>query len=109
VPSKLYGILAAGRPYVAAVEHSCEVAAITERRQCGLVCAPSDAADLASKIMTFYRDPALTRRFGANARLAAMDFDRTLQVGNYMDLFRQLSCRNAMQPHEPLESRVQAR
>ena len=31
VPSKLYGILASGRPYVAAVEESCEVAALTER------------------------------------------------------------------------------
>ena len=31
VPSMLYGILAAGRPYVAAVEEACEVAAITKR------------------------------------------------------------------------------
>ncbi|MGH9383998.1 MAG: glycosyltransferase family 4 protein, partial [Vicinamibacterales bacterium] len=43
VPSKLYGILAAGRPYVAAVEPSCEVASITHAHQCGLVVAPSNA------------------------------------------------------------------
>ncbi|HEX9899161.1 MAG TPA: glycosyltransferase family 4 protein, partial [Candidatus Methylomirabilis sp.] len=37
VPSKLYGILAAGRPYVAAVEEGCEVSAITRKYDCGLL------------------------------------------------------------------------
>src|SRR5262245_528134 len=37
VPSKLYGILAAGRPYVAAVEEACEVAAITRAHDSGLL------------------------------------------------------------------------
>jgi hypothetical protein len=35
VPSKLYGILAARRPYVAAVKDSSEVAAITRRHGLG--------------------------------------------------------------------------
>ena len=35
VPSKLYGILAAGRPYVAAVEPATEVAAISSEHDCG--------------------------------------------------------------------------
>ena len=37
VPSKLYPILAAGRPYIAAVESLSEVAALTERHRCGVV------------------------------------------------------------------------
>jgi glycosyltransferase involved in cell wall biosynthesis len=37
VPSKLYPILAAGRPYIAAVEASSEVAALTGRHECGLL------------------------------------------------------------------------
>jgi len=90
VPSKLYGILAAGRPYVAAVEDTCEVASITRRHQCGLVAKPSDAGELAEKILTFYRDPGFTASSGARARDAAMAFDRTLQVGNYMALFHRL-------------------
>ena len=36
VPSKLYPILAAGRPYVAAVDASSEVAVLTERHGCGV-------------------------------------------------------------------------
>jgi glycosyltransferase involved in cell wall biosynthesis len=90
VPSKLYGILAAGRPYVAAVEPSCEVASITETYRCGLVAEPSDAGALAEAIMTFYNDRELTRRCGENARQASAAFDRSLQVGRYADLFRQL-------------------
>src|SRR5712691_11264693 len=51
VPSKLYGILAAGRPYVAATEDNCEVTATTERYGCGLLARPGDADDLARKIL----------------------------------------------------------
>jgi putative colanic acid biosynthesis glycosyltransferase WcaI len=95
VPSKLYGILASGRPYVAAVEAECEVASITRTRECGLVAEPSDAHDLADKIVTFYRDRDLAQRCGANAREAAMAFDRTLQVGNYFSMFREIAGRGA--------------
>jgi glycosyltransferase involved in cell wall biosynthesis len=87
VPSKLYGILAAGRPYVAAVEDSCEVAAITRRHACGLVAAPGDAGALADAIVAFYRDRTRADRAGARARQAALAFDRRAQVQKYADLF----------------------
>lgn len=91
VPSKLYGILAAGRPYVAAVEESCEVATITRRYDAGLLAAPGDAKELADKILTLYHDRDLAQRLGANARQAALAFDRPLQVHAYYSLFRQLA------------------
>jgi glycosyltransferase involved in cell wall biosynthesis len=91
VPSKLYGILAAGRPYVAAVESDCEVAAITRVQECGLVAAPGNAQDLADKILAFYRDRDMAKRCGANARRASLAFDRTLLVRRYMDLFRDVT------------------
>lgn len=91
VPSKLYGILAAGRPYVAAVEDTCEIALIARAHQCGLVAEPSNARDLAEKILIFHRDRERLARFGANARSAAFAFDRTLQVGNYFTLLRTIA------------------
>jgi glycosyltransferase involved in cell wall biosynthesis len=91
VPSKLYGILAAGRPYVAAVEESCEVAALTRRRSCGLVAQPGNAQALADQIMAFYRDRDMMARYGANARMAGLGFDRRAQVAKYMDLFTTLT------------------
>jgi glycosyltransferase involved in cell wall biosynthesis len=90
VPSKLYGILASGRPYVAAVEESCEVASLTAAHQCGLRAEPGDARQLADRVHTFYRDRELTRRCGLNARQLGLSFDRRVQVSRYHDLFRGL-------------------
>ena len=90
VPSKLYGILAAGRPYVAAVESSCEVAALTRTHGTGLLAAPGDAADLADRIRQFRADPALARRTGEAARTLALAFDRRTQVARYADVCRRV-------------------
>lgn len=90
VPSKLYGILAAGRPYVAAVEETCEVSIITQKAQCGLLAEPGNPDDLAQKILAFYQDRLLAKRFGENARKAALSFDRPRGVQAYYDLFQEL-------------------
>jgi lipopolysaccharide/colanic/teichoic acid biosynthesis glycosyltransferase len=89
VPSKLYGILAAGRPYVAAVEDECEVSAITRQYDCGLLVAPGNPEDLAEKILTLYGNPNEVRRLGENARKAGLQFDRRNQVALYSEVFRQ--------------------
>lgn len=106
VPSKLYGILAAGRPYVASVEEGCEVAAITKKYDCGLLAAPGDSEDLAQKILTLYRDRTLAGQLGTNAREAALEFDRPLQVQAYYSLFRELTSGVATpEPRSPLLKR----
>ena len=90
VPSKLYGILAAGRPYVAAVEDACEVAAVTKQYECGLLSEPGNPDDCAQKILTLYHDRALALRLGTNAREAAFVFDRVKAVKAYYELCREL-------------------
>jgi glycosyltransferase involved in cell wall biosynthesis len=97
VPSKLYGILASGRPYAAAVEEDCEVAAITRRFGCGVLATPGDAASLADAIRTLRRDRELRRTLGENARAASHAFDRRVQVANHMALFRTV----AQERHSP--------
>jgi glycosyltransferase involved in cell wall biosynthesis len=89
VPSKLYGILAAGRPYVAAVEEDSEVASITREHQCGLVVAPGDVGGMTHEISRLYRDRDLARRLGENARRASAYFERRKQVRAYHDLFQE--------------------
>lgn len=90
VPSKLYGILAAGRPFVAAVEDGCEVASIARARSCGLVANPGDARAMADQILCYHRDREMRAQFGANARAAGLVFDRAVQVANYMALFESI-------------------
>ena len=91
MPSKIYGILAAGRPYVAAVEEACDVTRITRQYRCGLLAKPADAHDLAEKIQTLYRDRALAQRLGENARRAALVFDRREGVRAYFNLCCELT------------------
>ena len=88
VPSKLYGILAAGRPYVAAVEPDCEVASLTVRHGCGRLAEPGDPRSMADAIRAFYHDRALARRAGEQARAASLAFDRRTQVAKYFELLR---------------------
>jgi putative colanic acid biosynthesis glycosyltransferase WcaI len=90
VPSKLYGILAAGRPYVAAVEDACEVAAITRRYGGGLLAEPGSGEDLARKILALYHDRARARELGERSRRAGLLFDRRRQIERYDALLRAL-------------------
>jgi colanic acid biosynthesis glycosyl transferase WcaI len=91
VPSKLYGILAAGRAYIAAVDPSCEVAEIAREHQCGLLAAPGDADALAACVLGLYDDREVTKAMGGRAREAAWLFDRRRAVRAYHDLFLQVS------------------
>jgi colanic acid biosynthesis glycosyl transferase WcaI len=91
VPSKLYGILAAGRAYVAATDPSCEPAAIAAREGCGVVAAPGDPDALASAIAQLHDDPQATRVMGERARRAAWQYDRRVAVRAYHDLFAQVA------------------
>jgi putative colanic acid biosynthesis glycosyltransferase WcaI len=91
VPSKVYGILAAGRPYVAATDPSSEAAQIARDSGCGLVAAPGDPAALADAIATLYDDPAMTREMGTRARLAARQYDRKVAVESYHQLFARVA------------------
>jgi putative colanic acid biosynthesis glycosyltransferase WcaI len=89
VPSKLYGILASGRPYVAAVEEDSEVAAITREHECGLLVAPGDVGGMVHEITRLHRDRELVRRLGEHALRASLDFERGKQVRAYHDLFEE--------------------
>ena len=90
VPSKLYGILAAGRPFVAAVDPSCEVATIATQHDCGVVAPPGDPGALVTAIASLLDDPAAVRRMGENARGASRCYDRRVAVRAYHDLFARL-------------------
>ena len=91
VPSKVYGILAAGRPYIAATDPSSEPAQIARESGCGLVAAAGDPAALADAIATLYDDPAMTRKMGARARIVARQYDRKVAVQAYHDLFERVA------------------
>jgi colanic acid biosynthesis glycosyl transferase WcaI len=93
VPSKLYPILAAGRPYLAAVEAVSEVAALTERHRCGVVVTPGDAAQLAAEIVRLADQPHEREAMGARARIAAELFSRDRQVAAHAQVIEEVAGR----------------
>jgi glycosyltransferase involved in cell wall biosynthesis len=90
VPSKVYGILASGRPFVAAVDPSCEAAVIAREHHCGTIAPPGQPDALAMSIAALCDDPAGARVMGENARRAAWQYDRRVAVQSYYDLFASL-------------------
>ena len=87
VPSKLYGILVAGRPFVAAIEADSEAAQIAREHECGIPVNPGDRQAIADAIRRLRADPALRSRLSANARRAGLTYDRQRAVEGYRDVF----------------------
>jgi glycosyltransferase involved in cell wall biosynthesis len=94
VPSKLYPILAAGRPYIAAVEPMSEVAALTERHRCGVVVTPGDPAQLAAEIARLADQAGERESMGARARIAAELFGRERQVAAHAQVIEEVADRS---------------
>jgi len=68
VPSKLYTILAAGRPVVASVDAGTEVARTVERAGAGLAVAPDDPEAFTKAIERLIQAPAESEAMGASGR-----------------------------------------
>lgn len=91
VPSKLYGILAAGRPFVAAIEADSEAAQIAREHACGIVVEPGDRQAIAAAIRELHDDSVKRASMGERARSAGELFDRRRAVSAYHDLLREVA------------------
>ncbi len=88
-PTKVYGILAAGRPFVAAVQPGSEPGLLVEEIGCGARVDPDDPAALAGAIRRL-ADGSLDE-MGSRARRAFNErFNRTSSTGQYRDLLESL-------------------
>lgn len=70
VPSKLYGIMAAGRPAIYIGPAQSETARTIRRLDCGRTIDNGAAAALLATLRELARDETLRRKFGRNARAA---------------------------------------
>ena len=93
VPSKLYWILAAGKPFVAMMEPEAEVARVAANFEVGFVTPPGDAAALARTISASMEDPRLLEEMGRRARaLAEQEYDRALVTHRFAKLLQAVLC-----------------
>src|SRR5262245_9276422 len=70
VPSKFYGIAAAGRPTLFIGAADGEIAQLIDQTACGFNVTPGDVKSLGDRILQLARDPELCRTMGARARAA---------------------------------------
>ena len=68
VPSKFFGVAAAGRPVIAVSAIDGEISGLVMRHVCGVHVAPGDGNGLAAAISELKGDPERLRRLGENAR-----------------------------------------
>jgi glycosyltransferase involved in cell wall biosynthesis len=77
-PSKLYGIIAAGRPVIAVAAPEGEIASLVRQHDCGFAIAPGDSDSLYRTILLLADDIETRNRMGTRAR-AMLDANFTRQ------------------------------
>jgi colanic acid biosynthesis glycosyl transferase WcaI len=92
VPSRLYGILAVGRPVIAAADRESETAQVVERVGCGIVIPPGRPELLARAIRNAREGVYDLEEMGARGReWVEREADRAVAVRRYKDLLRELA------------------
>jgi colanic acid biosynthesis glycosyl transferase WcaI len=80
VPSKLYPILAAGKPVLAVTPEECDVARIVRRENCGAVADPDDSAAVVAAVRCLAGDSVALEAMGRRAREISYSYDRVKQL-----------------------------
>jgi len=88
MPSKIYSLLASGRPILACVEGESDIAKIVHESESGFVIPPGNIEEFHRAIKTLFERRELRDRMGANARRFAekKDFQK-LAFKDYEDVF----------------------
>jgi colanic acid biosynthesis glycosyl transferase WcaI len=89
VPSKLYGVLAAGRPILAVTDIASDVSAITQEKKCGYAASPQVPAQVFLAMRALAAGgaggPGL-KAMGEAARAVAPDYDRVKELQKFVKI-----------------------
>ena len=95
VPSKILGYMAAGKPWIASVNPQSDANLIASRGQCGLLCKPSDPADMADVVLKLYQDRDLCDQLGQNGqRYCRRHFSKPHCLEQYQSILSELATMN---------------
>lgn len=85
VPSKVYSILAHGRPVLAVAPEESEIAQVVVEHRCGLVASPEDPSEIVAKIRWARAHPEKLEEMGGRAYEAAKAFHRGHQLDRFVE------------------------
>jgi colanic acid biosynthesis glycosyl transferase WcaI len=86
VPSKLYSILAAGRPVLVVAASNSDAARIVSEAGCGLAADPDDPGAVAAAIRKMRSDPARLAEMGRRAREIANRYVRVNELRRFVEV-----------------------
>jgi glycosyltransferase involved in cell wall biosynthesis len=89
VPSKLYSILAAGRPVLAVAAAESDAARIVCESGCGIAVDPDDPAAVAGAIRELRNDPARLAQMGRRARETAGKYARVNELQKFAGIIEE--------------------
>ena len=90
-PSKMYGILAAGRPVLASIDEGSEVELTIDAANAGRAVPPEDESAFLDELERMLADPAMLAEMGRNGRdHLAQSFSPASQAAAFDRLFTQL-------------------
>ena len=91
VPSKFYGIAAAGKPIVVIGDPNGELARLVQRNDCGFAIAPGDSEALTATLRQLLDTPQTVSEMGARARqMLDAHFTRRQGLARWRRLLDQL-------------------
>jgi colanic acid biosynthesis glycosyl transferase WcaI len=91
-PSKVYEIMASGRPLVASPDGDSALAKFVKAAGCGLCVKPGNGGHLAEAILQLYRDPSLREMMGKRGReYAEAHHSKHAAVARYDELLRKVA------------------
>jgi colanic acid biosynthesis glycosyl transferase WcaI len=91
VPSKLYPILAAGRPVLAVAPESSDVARIVRQTDCGMVANPDDPHSVVAAVRQLIGAPECLLAMGRRAREAASEYERDKHLQLFVHAVEQVT------------------
>lgn len=89
VPSKLYSILAAGRPVLAVAAAKSDAARIVCESGCGMAADPDDPVAVAAAIRALRSDPARLAEMGRRSRETATKYARVNELARFMEIMEE--------------------
>lgn len=91
VPSKLYSILAAGRPIIVVAPVECDAARIVVESGCGVAADPDDPAAVAAAIRELRADPVRLGEMGRRARETAAKYARVNELKRFVAIIESVA------------------
>ncbi|HEY2121756.1 MAG TPA: glycosyltransferase family 4 protein [Candidatus Acidoferrum sp.] len=91
VPSKMYGILAAGKPIVAVAPDECDVVSIGKERGFSISADPDDATHFANCARQMAADPEIVRKMGQASLAAAPEFERSKELVKLIRIMEEIA------------------